>query len=123
MLMIAPMSAGTLTGVPVIQSIHRDPRQGARQSHQNDERIDPALEIDHHQQIDQHNGEDQTTPPSPLNELFMLWICPRNSDLRTARELGCDTYRSTLPIDAVGCCFADQLPSTAIRTSRVLSTL
>ena len=34
-----------------------DARQGARQRHEDDERIEPGLEVDDHQQVDEDDGE------------------------------------------------------------------
>ena len=56
--MIAPISAGTLRVVPVRYSIHSMPAMRSRQRHQDDERIQPGLKIDGHDQVDQHHRED-----------------------------------------------------------------
>ena len=55
--MIAPISEGTLNVVWVANSIQRMPRKRARQRHDDDKRIDPRLEVDHHQQVDQQDRE------------------------------------------------------------------
>ena len=53
--MIAPVSAGTDSVVPVMNSIQTMPASAAGQRGDDDERIEPGLEIDHDQQIDQHD--------------------------------------------------------------------
>ena len=59
MLMIAPISDGTLMVVPVTNSIQTMPASAPGQRHQDDERIEPRLEVHHHQQVDQHDREDE----------------------------------------------------------------
>ena len=52
-----PISAGTLRCVCVRNSIHMTPRQRKRHRHQHDQRIQPALEVDHQQQVHQHHRQ------------------------------------------------------------------
>ena len=58
--MIAPVSAGTESVVPVANSIQTMPASARRQRHDDDERIEPRLEVDDDQQVDQHDGEGET---------------------------------------------------------------
>ncbi len=55
--MIAPMSAGTLIVVWVKQQREDDAGQRRGQRGDDDERIEPRLEIDHDQQVKQQDGE------------------------------------------------------------------
>ena len=55
--MMAPISEGTLSVVCVSEQHPQNARERARQRRQNDKRIQPGLEVDHHQQIDQQDRE------------------------------------------------------------------
>jgi hypothetical protein len=57
--MIAPVSAGTLIVVSS-QTESRQSRQRGGQRHQDDEGIEPRLEIHHDQQIDEHDRKSQS---------------------------------------------------------------
>ena len=60
--MIAPISEGTLKRGLRDEQHPDDAGQRAGQRHQDDERIEPGLEVHRHQEIDQHHGEDQPQP-------------------------------------------------------------
>ena len=60
--MMAPVSAGTLSVVCVRNSIQHDAGQRRRQRRDDDERIEPRLEVHDDQQVDQHDGEHQAAP-------------------------------------------------------------
>ena len=57
--MIAPISEGTLSVVPVMNSIVTMPQKRRRQRQDHDERIAEVLIVHDHQQIDEHRGEQQ----------------------------------------------------------------
>ena len=57
--MIAPVSAGTDSVVPVTNSIQMIPASAAGQRGDDHERVEPALEVHHDQQVDQHDRGDQ----------------------------------------------------------------
>ena len=74
--MMAPISAGTLSVVWVRKRNSTMPAKRRRQRGDDDEGIQPALEVDHNEQINQHDGEDQaaqqarytscaSSPPGP----------------------------------------------------------
>ena len=60
--MIEPIRDSTLIVVPVSGKHPDDSHQGAGNSHHDDEGIEPGLEKHHHQEIDQHDGEDEPQP-------------------------------------------------------------
>ena len=55
--MIAPISDGTLSVVSVMYSMVTMPQKRRRQRQDHHERIAPGLVVHHHQQIDEHRGE------------------------------------------------------------------
>ncbi len=74
--MIAPIRAGTLTVVPRGVQHPEDAGHRPGQGRQDDERVEPRLEVHHHQEVDQQHGEHQPGR-QPGNELFMLSTWPR----------------------------------------------
>ena len=65
MAMIAPMSEGTLNVVCVDEQHPHDAGQRARQRHDDDQRIEPRLEVDHQQEVDQQDREHQPERQGP----------------------------------------------------------
>ena len=57
--MIAPISDGTFSVVPVMNSIVTMPHKRRRQRQDHDERIAEVLVVHHHQQIDEDRGKQQ----------------------------------------------------------------
>ena len=57
--MMAPISAGTLSVVWVRKSNEHDAGERRGQRRDDDERVQPGLEVDHDQHVDQHDGEDK----------------------------------------------------------------
>ena len=57
----------------------QDARKRAGQGHQDDERIEPGLEIDHHHEIYQHNGEHHSSAQADER-------CPHGFDLAAGFE-------------------------------------
>ena len=70
--MMAPISDGTLSVVPVTNNIHRMPAIAPGQRRQNDERVEPRLEVHRHQQIHQHHGEDHAQAQAEERRLHGL---------------------------------------------------
>ena len=73
-LMIAPINAGTLNVVWQQKQRPDDARQRAGQRGDDDERIEPALEIHHEQQINQHDGHRPGRRPGRDN--WNAWFPP-----------------------------------------------
>mgnify|MGYP003694711733 CR=1 FL=1 len=55
--MMAPISEGTLSVVPVTNSIVRMPQKRRRQRQYHHERVAEILIVHDHQQVDEHGGE------------------------------------------------------------------
>ena len=64
--MIAPISEGTLSVVPVMKSMVRMPQKRRRQRQDHDEGIAEILIVHDHQQIDEHGGKQQ--PDAEIEE-------------------------------------------------------
>ena len=64
--MIAPISEGTLSVVPVMNSMVRMPHKRRRQRQDDDERIAEILVVHDHQQVDEHRREQQ--PDAEIDE-------------------------------------------------------
>ena len=77
--MIAPVSAGTLIVVCVTNSIQTMPGQRRRQRRDDDERIEPRLEVHDDQQVDEHDGQQRGRPAGPLNDVRIVSIWPRTT--------------------------------------------
>ncbi len=60
--MIVPINDSTLIVVCVNVSTPQYPCQSARHGKDDDERVNPGLKQDDHQQVDQDNGQHQTGP-------------------------------------------------------------
>ena len=74
--MIAPISDGTLNVVCVAEQHPDDADERPGQGRDDDERVEPALEIHDHQQVNEHGGERRGPAPA-RNALFMLSTWPR----------------------------------------------
>ena len=85
-LMIAPISAGTLTVVSVRCKRPDHAGQRAGQRGDDDERIEPALEIDDQQQVDQHDGHDQPDAQAGEAGVHRLRLAAQH-DEAAARQL------------------------------------
>ena len=72
----APISEGTFSRGVSKQEHPADAGQRARERGDNDERIEPGLEIHHNQEVYEHDGHRQPAP-RPKNEDFMVVTCPR----------------------------------------------
>ena len=83
--MIAPVRAGTLTGVCVRNSIHTIPAEGGRQRGNDDERIEPRLEVHDDQQVDQDDRARQADQQPDEGVAHGLDLAAHD-DLRAARE-------------------------------------
>ena len=57
--MMAPISEGTLSVVPVMNSMVTMPQKVAGRARMHDERVAEVLVVHHHQQIDEHGGEQE----------------------------------------------------------------
>ncbi len=77
MLMIAPINAGTLKVVMRQKQRPDHAGQRAGQRGDDDERIEPALEVDHQQQINQHNRAITSPMPSPMKLECIVSAWPR----------------------------------------------
>ena len=85
MVMIAPVSAGTLKVVPVMNSIHAMPASAAGNAATMIAGVDPRLEIDDHQQIDEHDRHHQADAESDERRLHRLHLAAHD-DLAAARQ-------------------------------------
>ncbi len=83
------MSAGTLMGVRVTYSIHRMPVDGAWKGGEDDERVQPALEVDHHQQIDEQHGKAEACHKAGERAVHRLGLAAED-DAAAAGQFGLD---------------------------------
>ena len=94
-LMMAPMRAGTLNVVWVTNSIHTMPQNPRRQRRDDDERIEPRLEVDDHEQVDEQDGEDEAEAEADEGRVHALDL-PAHRDRVTGRQLGPQLARDPL---------------------------
>ena len=86
MVMMAPVIAGTLKVVPREEQHPADAGQGRRQRRDDDEGVDPGLEIDDNQQI-HHDNRHHEAHAQLTNEAHMVCAWPRTAIRRAARQL------------------------------------
>ena len=84
--MIAPVSAGTDNVVPVTNNIQTMPARAAGQRRDDDERVEPGLEVDDDQQIDQHDREGQADHELLIGARHGRHLAP-DRDRRPLRKL------------------------------------
>ena len=70
--MIAPINEGTLSVVPVMNSIVRMPHKRRRQGQNDHERVAEILIVHDHQEVDEHGGEQETHSEIPESIVHAL---------------------------------------------------
>ena len=84
--MIAPVSAGTLIVVCVTNSIQTMPASAPGSADDDDERIEPGLEVDDDQQVDEHDRHRQAGQQAEERRAHRLDLAAHD-DLRAARQI------------------------------------
>ena len=84
--MIAPVSAGTLSVVCDEEQHPDDAGERGRQRRDDDERIEPGLEVHDDQQVDEHDRERQAGE-QPVNDVRMVCDLAAHDHLRAARQV------------------------------------
>ena len=84
--MMEPIKEGTLSVVPVRNSIHRMPAIAPGQRHQDDEGVQPGLEVHRHQQVHQHHREDHPQAQAEERRLHGLDLSAQ-IERRAARQM------------------------------------
>ena len=97
MLMMAPIKAGTLKVVCVKNRSPDNARQRAGQGGDDDERIKPALEIDHEQKINQHNRADQTDAQADITGTHGFGLAAHDN-AAAARQIFFDFFHERLDV-------------------------
>ena len=84
--MIAPVRAGTLSGRVDEEEHPGDAGDRRGQRRNDDQRIEPRLEVHDDEEVDE-NDREESPASSPRNESRIVRICPRDDQVRTARQL------------------------------------
>ena len=87
--MIAPISAGTLRVVLREEEHPGDAGERARQRHEDDEGVEPRLEVDHHEQVDEEHREHDAGGQAAEARLHALHL-PLDAHHRAARQTRLD---------------------------------
>ena len=84
--MMAPVRAGTDSVVPVMNSIQTMPASAAGQRGNDDERVEPGLEVDDDHEVDEDDGAGKAEIKLAVGAVI-VWTWPRNSDKGSARHV------------------------------------
>ncbi len=90
--MMAPVSAGTLSRVLVRKQKPDDAGQRRRQRRDDEEGIEPGLEVDHDEQVDQQDGKRQSGEQADVGLLHGLAL-PAQDEVRAAGQIVLDGGR------------------------------
>ena len=101
--MMAPIRAGTLSVVCGDEEEEDDAGKRGRQRGDDDEGIEPGLEVDHDQQIDEHDGEGQAGEQAEVGAVHGFDLAAQRDEgaarqvLFVLRRRSCRCARPTAP--------------------------